>query len=301
MKFGNLHVEPAKVYGIGEAFGGWDEAKEENLFKADGKTLKATAVKAGKLRMYVASDIATSGWWTREFNLIDGIITPRIMDELDAPEVKAGQVITLDFNAGTGTITGEGEAPAFKTEISVPGAYSLSEWNLETSPKLMGKADGIFKGALVMYKPAEAESVEFKFGHDGSWIGGTAVEGETISYTLGADSNLKIADGVYFWTVDLDKKTAVALPITKVGLIGNFSSWSEDVELTFNAEDNTYNGTVTLDANAELKVRFNGNWDYCLGGELTKLSAVADNIKVTEAGTYAAKLNLNKGTLTLTK
>ena len=296
-----VHVEPARVYGIGDAFGGWDKAVEANLFQATDNVLTATAPKAGALRMYVESEIATSDWWTREFNIIDGTIVYRTLDELAAPQVKAGQLVSLWMNGGVGTISGDGEAPAFKTEISVPGAYSGSEWNLETSPKLMGKADGIFKGALVMYKPAEAESVEFKFGHDGSWIGGTAVEGETISYTLGAGDNLKIADGVYFWTVDLDQKTAAALPITKVGLIGSFSGWSEDVELSFNAEDNTYNGTVTLEANAELKVRFNGNWDYCLGGELTKLSAVAGNIKVAEAGTYAAKLDLNKGTLTLTK
>ena len=300
-KYSQVHVEPAKVYGIGEAFGGWDKAVEANLFKAEGKTLTATVPKAGNLRMYVSSDIATSDWWTREFNIIDGVITPRIMDELPGVPVLADQTVVLDFNAGTGEIKGEGAAPAYKTEISVPGAYSGSEWDLEKAPKLLGKADGVFKGALVMYKPAEAESVEFKFGHDGSWIGGAPVEGESYSYTLGADSNLKVADGVYFWTVNLEAKTAVALPITKVALIGSFNNWGEDLEMTYNAEDNTYNVSVTLADNAEFKVRFNGNWDYCLGGALDKLSALEGNIKVTEGGAYTAKLNLNKGTLTLTK
>ena len=251
--------------------------------------------------MYVASQIATSGWWTREFNIIDGVITPRLMDELAAPQVLAGQVVTLDFNAGTGTITGEGEAPAYKTEISVPGAYSGSEWDLGKAPKLYGKADGIFKGARDMYKTGEATKVEFKFGHDGSWIGGTA--GEGLAFTLGADSNLSVEDGSYFWTVDLEKKTATAVKITKVALIGSFNEWKDDteVQLTFDAESCSYSGSVTLPADAQLKVRFNTNWDYCLGGELTKLSGVADNIKVAEAGTYNVKLELNKGTLTLTK
>ncbi|MBQ9193554.1 MAG: SusF/SusE family outer membrane protein [Bacteroidales bacterium] len=292
-----VHVEPARIYGIGEAFGGWDEEKEENLFKADGKTLKATLPKAGNLRMYAASSISTSGWWTREFNLFDGQIVPRLMDELAAVPAKAGQVVVLDFNAGTGEITGEGEAPAYKTEISVPGAYSGSEWSLDTAPKLLGKADGIFKGALAMYKKDGAD-IEFKFGHDGSWIGGTA---DGLNYTLGSDGNMTIDEGSYFWTVDLENKTAAAVKIEKVGLIGSFNSWSDDVVLTFNSSDYTYSGQVTLEANAELKVRFNGSWDYSLGGDLNRLQDVNDNCKVAEAGTYSAKLDLNKGTLTLTK
>ena len=297
LKNGKVHVEPARVYGIGDAFGGFDEEKAENLFQADGKTLKVTLPKGGNLRMYVASTIATSGWWTREFNIFDGKIVPRLMDELSPVQVLAGQVVTLDFNAGTGTITGEGEAPAYKTEISVPGAYSGSEWNLDNAPKLLGKGDGEFKGALVMYKQGDA-AVEFKFGHDGSWIGGTA---DGLNYTLGANDNMAIDEGTYFWTVNLESKTATALKVEKVGLIGSFNEWSDDVVLTFNAEDHTYNGTVTLGENAELKVRFNGNWDYSLGGDLNRLQAVNDNCKVAEAGTYTAKLDLNKGTLTLTK
>ena len=292
-----LNVEPAKVYGIGDAFGAWDEAMENALFKADGQTLKVTAQKAGKLRMYVASDIATTSWWTREFNIIDGQLVPRVLDELQGvPDILAGQVVTLDFNAGTGTITGEGEAPAYKTEISVPGAYSGSEWNLDTAPKLLGKGDGEYKGALTMYKQGDA-AVEFKFGHDGTWIGGTA---DGLNFTLGVGDNMTLDEGTYFWTVNLEAKTATALKVEKVGLIGSFNQWSDDVVLRFDAADCTYNGTVTLEANAELKVRFNGNWDYSMGGELTRLSAVEGNVKVADAGEYDAKLDLNKGTLTLT-
>ena len=297
LKNEKVHVEPARVFGIGDAFGSWDEEKAENQFQADGKTLKLTVTKAANLRMYVASTISTSGWWTREFDIFDGQIVPRLMEELSPVPVLAGQVVTLDFNAGTGTITGEGEAPAYKTEISVPGAYSGSVWNLDTAPKLLGKGDGEFKGALVMYKQGDA-AVEFKFGHDGAWIGGTA---DGLNYTLGAGDNMTIDEGTYFWTVNLASKTATALKVEKVGLIGSFNEWSDDVVLTFNAEDHTYNGTVTLGENAELKVRFNGNWDYSLGGDLNRLQAVNDNCKVAEAGTYTAKLDLNKGTLTLTK
>ena len=58
----------------------------------------------GNLRMYVASGIATSSWWTREFNAVDGKIAFRLMEELAAVPVTAGQKVTLDFNAGTAVV-----------------------------------------------------------------------------------------------------------------------------------------------------------------------------------------------------
>ena len=104
MKNGKVHVEPARVYGIGDAFGGWDKAMESAKFTAADGKLTATVANTANLRMYVESSIATSDWWTREFNVIDGKITPRIMDELAAVPATAGQKVTLDFNAGTGVI-----------------------------------------------------------------------------------------------------------------------------------------------------------------------------------------------------
>jgi len=286
-----VHVEPARVYGIGDAFGGWDEAVEANLFATDGKTLKATAPKAGKLRMYVESAISTSGWWTREFSIIDGAIVPRILDELAVPEVKAAQVITLNFNEGTGSITGEGEGPTYKEELSVPGNWSV--WTAD-APKLSGNKKGQFAGPLKM----AGEGIEFKFIHDGGWIGGTAGEAD-LTYVLGSDANMTIAAGTYWWNVDLEAKTAKATPITKVGLIGTFNEWSTDVEMTA-GQDDAFSATVTLEANAEFKIRFNANWDLALGGTTNALSAYGGNIKVADAGTYTVTVFLNHGKITLT-
>lgn len=286
-----VHVEPARVYGIGDAFGSWDEAVEANLFKTEGKTLTATTAKAGKLRMYVASTIATSGWWTREFNIIEGQIVPRLMDELAAPDVLGDQLITLDFNAGTGSITGEGEGPTYQAVLSVPGSWSV--WTAD-APKLAGNQQGQFAGSLVM----AGESIEFKFIHDGSWIGGKP--GETaLTYDLGADDNMTIDAGIYWWNVDLTANTARATPITKVGIIGSFNEWSTDVEMTA-GQDDAFSATVTLEANAEFKIRFNANWDLALGGTTDALSAYGGNITVAEAGTYTVTAFLNHRTITLT-
>lgn len=107
LKRSMVHVEPARVYGIGDCFGGWNEAMEGALFAADGKTLKATAVGNGNVRSYVASAISTSSWWTREFGIIDGKIVYRTGDELAWPAGYAGNTVTLDFSNGTASITGE--------------------------------------------------------------------------------------------------------------------------------------------------------------------------------------------------
>ncbi len=95
-----LAVEPAAVYGMGDAFGGWDEATEANKFTVEGKTLKATAAATtAELRMYVHPSVKTSDWWTREFNIYDGKVEFRGTggDQVKVP-VTAGQVITLDFS-----------------------------------------------------------------------------------------------------------------------------------------------------------------------------------------------------------
>lgn len=100
-----VHVEPARIYGIGDCFGGWEAEKETALFAADGKTLKATLSGSGELRMFAASSIADTDWWTREFIILEGKIVYRgTGDDQQRVPCTAGQVVTLDPDAGTGTI-----------------------------------------------------------------------------------------------------------------------------------------------------------------------------------------------------
>ncbi len=299
-KRGILHIEPAKVRLVGDCTGlgtdSWNvemvEAATNNVFVADGTTLKVTLPAGGNLRMYAASAISTSDPWTREFNIYDGKIVYRGMGgDLDNVPALAEQVVTLDFNAGTGSITGEGLAPAYKDVISVPGTWS--EWTAD-APKLGGDTKGLYKGVLAMY----GDAIEFKFIHNGSWIGGTA--GDGLTYTLGANDNMTIAAGTYFWTVNLVENTASAVAVTKVGLMGTFNGWADDKEVFLTEQaDHTYTGSVTLAADDSLKVRLNSNWDLALGGALDALSGVGGDIKVATAGTYQVKLDFNARTLTL--
>jgi hypothetical protein len=114
LKEETIEVNPAKVYGIGDAFGGWDAATPANLFTEDAanKLLVSPATVAdGNLRMHVTAatmtnlDGAVIDWWRAEFNIIDGMIAYRGNggDQAAVP-VTAGKVAKLNFADGTGTI-----------------------------------------------------------------------------------------------------------------------------------------------------------------------------------------------------
>ncbi len=97
-----VHIEPARVYGMGDCWGGWDARNPAALFEADGNTMKATLLNDGEIRIYVESEKANSDWWTREFIFFDGKIAYR-GNGGDQERVRGSkdQVLTLDFNAGT--------------------------------------------------------------------------------------------------------------------------------------------------------------------------------------------------------
>lgn len=104
-------VEPAKVYGIGPAFEGnenWSVAKEEFLFTANEATLVSPAVAYnGNVRMYAPAPSSVTGvdWWQMEFNVFEGKIEYRgAGGDQAAVAITTGQKVTLDFNAGTGSI-----------------------------------------------------------------------------------------------------------------------------------------------------------------------------------------------------
>lgn len=101
----SITIEPAKVYGMGEAFGGWDSGTYPFIVNPDGKTMSITTTAAAELRMYATSSAAKSDWWTMEFIILNGKIEYRGNGGDQARvTVAAGQKVTLDFNKGTGTI-----------------------------------------------------------------------------------------------------------------------------------------------------------------------------------------------------
>lgn len=241
-KAGKVHVEPARVYGIGDAFGGWDEEMEDARFVADGKVLKATVAKAGNIRMYVASSIATSGWWTREFNVIEGKIVPRLMDELPGVPALANQVVKLDFNAGTGAIEGEGEAPTLPQTMYIVGEAIIG-WDDFVPMHAFHSQDGMFW--IIRYLEA---GKQFKFSPEAAWSGDfyklDTNEGFEIDGT-----NCKVTEsGIYCIGVDCDNSKIIVEPAKVYGIGDAFGGW--DVQkVAFQVEGQTLVGTATADGN----------------------------------------------------
>lgn len=106
MSADKITIEPATIYGIGDAFGSWNMG--DHPFTVTDNTANITTSADGNLRIYAGSSAATEAgidWWRMEFILRDGVIEYRGNDgDQEAVAVTAGQTITLDFNAGTGSI-----------------------------------------------------------------------------------------------------------------------------------------------------------------------------------------------------
>lgn len=98
-----ITIKTAEVYGMGDTFGGWNTASYP--FTASGKKMTITTTAAGELRMYAGYPAVGGDWWKMEFIILDGKIVYRAKgDDQERVNVTAGQKVTLDFNAGTGTI-----------------------------------------------------------------------------------------------------------------------------------------------------------------------------------------------------
>ncbi|WP_163307641.1 SusF/SusE family outer membrane protein [Dysgonomonas sp. 521] len=100
-----ITIEPAKVYGMGDCFGGWDEGT--HAFATSGSKMSFTTTGAGELRMYASSSAGpgSGNWWKAEFIIIDGKIVYRGNGgDQERVSVEKGKKVTLDFSNNTGTI-----------------------------------------------------------------------------------------------------------------------------------------------------------------------------------------------------
>lgn len=108
-----IEVNPATVYGIGDAFGSWDAAT--HLFTIDDDNMVITSpafVADAELRMHVAASTLTTTdgnpveWWQAEFIVLSdgGAIEYRgTGGDQDRIVVTTGETISLNFKEGTGS------------------------------------------------------------------------------------------------------------------------------------------------------------------------------------------------------
>ena len=263
----------------------------DNCWKIEGAEIPA----GGQWKFRMNSDWA--------INLGYGTLDNLVQDGGNITDTDPG-VYTVELHIGTTpyhavlTKTGGSDTPKWGTRLVVAGDYSGHSWDGAGDPKLRGDYSGKFQGPLTMYHMTYG----FKFVHDGNWTGMSSADGLNWNLAVGGGDNLVLADGTYWFNVDMEAATATAFPITKVGLIGGFNGWSDDVEMTFDREALTYSGTITVpDDQLEFKVRFNGNWDYSLGDDPSDLNCIsAGNVKLEKGGTYKIVLDMAHASPNLT-
>ena len=284
----SLTVDPVTEVEVVGSFTDWG-TNEDYLMKYSSET------DSWKIE---GATIPTGGQWKFRMNRdwainVGGALDNLTQDGDNISGIEPG-VYTIELFLGavpfhaTLTKTADLDGPAYSTKLVVSGDYSGHSWDGSGDPALLGTGDGKFKGPVTMYNMTYG----FKFVHNGSWIGATASDG--LSWTLGDGSNMTVANGTYFFNVDLTANTASAFAITKVGLIGDFNGWNDDVEMTFDETALTYSGTITTTAaNQGFKVRFNSDWGYSLGGDINALTSFdGANINIEAAGTYKIVLDM---------
>ncbi|MBR2776318.1 MAG: DUF5115 domain-containing protein [Prevotella sp.] len=145
---------------------------------------------------------------------------------------------------------------------------------------------GIYTGYLYCADP-NGWGNEFKFQKiPGDWDSqlnsGTFTGGISGDFADGGD-NIKAnaGEGVYYVTLDLANLTLNAVKVEKMGIIGDFNGWSDDVDMTWNADDYCFEATAAGVNENGWKFRINADWGVNLGGKtVDNLEANGDNLTV---------------------
>ena len=173
---------------------------------------------------------------------------------------------------------------SFPEKLYVPGNHQ--GWNPATAPVLNGDNEGHYEGFVML-------TDIFKFTSHTDW-GHTNYGGALDNLdTDGGAGNLEVpAAGYYYLQVDLTTMSATATLITRVGVIGSFTGWGDDVAMEYDAALNVWTASdLEFTAKTEYKFRMNGGWDINFGGDPNNLTQDGANL-VAEAGSYNITLSL---------
>ena len=80
--------------------------------------------------------------------------------------------------------------------------------------------------------------------------------------------------------------------IDAIGIIGGFTNWQSDVDMTYNKDAVCWEATTTIDSDTALKFRANHDWAINWGGDVNNLTQDGADLNVA-AGTYKFQLYLS--------
>ncbi|MCR4994355.1 MAG: hypothetical protein K6A32_03100 [Bacteroidales bacterium] len=163
-----------------------------------------------------------------------------------------------------------------------------SNW-LEFHPLCSVNADGKYQGYYYL------DGI-FKFCADGTgqWQGdqwGGDAEGNLISDIAGEHFLVPSEAAFYQINVDLNTLTYQLVKVESISVIGGFSGWMEDFDLTYDKAQGCWQITLTV-PDTEIKFLMNHSWDYNWGGTADNLEPNEANLTLEE-GSYDIKVYLS--------
>ncbi len=194
--------------------------------------------------------------------------------------------ITINTEELTYTITTDGQEPEDDPDAEYEYLYITGDadgWNGNGGKVASIKGENDYYGFVNVGTVFKFQKIQGEWGINWGGSNGTLVSN---------GANIE-ASGYVYVNANLNNMTYSVTPITSMGVIGDATQggWETETPLTYNAETNTWEGTITF-TDGEFKFRGNNNWDISFGGTLNKLVLNSDvNIHV-EAGTYNVALKL---------
>lgn len=160
-------------------------------------------------------------------------------------------------------------------------------WGFTDNMLLKNNNDNTFSGYVYI-------DGEFKLAAQPDWNPDNwGLEGSTL--TPGSPNNIKVDPSGLYWVVANFNDMTIGLnQITRIGVIGDFNGWADDVALTPNDKFNIWTGEVDFVAAGGWKFRMNGGWDINLGGAMDNLTQGGSDMRMEETGVYTVTLDLSK-------
>lgn len=284
--------------------GGWGNpvpAPAQQFTRLDSVTYEGTFyMNGGQEYLFLP---VSNGDWSHKYAVADkskpglkagGSFGADLNDNFPGPDKTGFYKIHVDFQSGTFTVTQQ----KLISLLYVPGDYQ--GWTPATAPTLGSlNNDGSYDGYVNV---PSGGSYEFKFTTGPDWSnalgdggGGTLVPGGGGNLNFGGP-------GFYHLTANTTTNTWSATATTW-SLIGSFaaSGWSNDVDMTYDAGNKVWKGTITTATGDQFKFRANHDWGLNLGenGGKGQLVVNGDNIGdpaknfSVPAGTHTISLFLN--------
>ena len=267
----------------GSTFNNWDPANSPKVM--------STIAAGDKLEGYVYLANASNNWkfasqpnWNGPNyanNDANGTLEPGILDP-NAKNNIASSAGYYKLNADATALT----YTQIATVWGVIGDATPGGWSNQTNMVYNPTAQNFSLGVHM------TTGGSFKFRGTSDWsvnYGSTAADGKTLD---AGGSNIAITTTAdYAVTLDLSHPNVYTYSANFWSLIGDFSSWGADQDMTWDPTNHVFTATFNIAAAGSLKFRANHDWGVNLGGNLNALTNGGDNIAIASAGNYTFTLD----------